>query len=120
MRLKTKLVVPQMVILLLFIGAGTALWLHLQGEEHTVARTVGNLELANDLSDRVAQQEQPIQRNLLSYRIDRKQRRLDTITRADIGTSAAIDSLVSAISDPRGRELIGSLTQNLLDANSTT
>ena len=92
MRLSTRILLPSFLLLAAALAGGVALLDYQRKQEAALRADAALVERAAALASNLGSDNVAIQFNLLAYRIDRRQARLDDIARLDRDMARAIDA----------------------------
>lgn len=110
MRLAFKILVPLLLVVTVLAGMSIGLGWHLREQETTLRdasrQLVGMMRATTELHEL----QEAIRVNLLSYRFDRKQSRLDAIEEAEGEIARTLSRYEALVNDPKGDTLLGAFT----------
>ena len=106
MRLSTRILLPSFLLLAAALAGGVALLDYQRKQEAALRADAALVERAAALASNLGSDNVAIQFNLLAYRIDRRQARLDDIARLDRDMARAIDAYALLAGEAGERALL--------------
>ena len=106
MRLSTRILLPSFLLLAAALAGGVALLDYQRKQEAALRADAALVERAAALASNLGSDNAAIQFNLLAYRIDRRQARLDDIARLDRDMARAIDAYALLAGEAGERALL--------------
>ncbi len=113
MKLASKLLLPQFVLLALLLAGSAALTMHLRERDQAMSELAQGLTESVLLSRQLQEQYAVLLFNVLAYRQDRQPSRLDAMIRAEQASSRTLDRLMPLVGDARQY----ALARRLVDAH---
>ena len=106
MRLSTRILLPSFLLLAAALAGGVALLDYQRKQEAALRADAALVERAAALASNLGSDNVAIQFNLLAYRVDRRQARLDDIARLDRDMARAIDAYALLAGEAGERALL--------------